>query len=327
MYATLTYNRKTIQIQLNKATITDDLYAMFSEERTPQYQRLKLEIHPKTDIVLENLELYVPTQLASDDRIFCNGFQSWSESRLFGFDEKPDALRWFAKPLMGYYGDYHFDFLPTKKGVLHSWTYGYRIRNNANKNTQSSPQTIDFIGSLDESTAFTCLLYDVHNQQVIIKKDVAGLHLNHSLAALDVVILSGEDPSVFDQYFALHNLPKIEKPVVTGWTSWYNYYNKISETIIEDNLNAFAERNVPIDIFQIDDGWQTRIGDWLSIKPTFPNGMKSVAHKIHQKDFKAGLWLAPFVVEPKSRIFQEKKDWILRGPNGKPLAVGFSHLW
>lgn len=327
MKATLTYNRKTIQIELNKATITDDLYVMFTEERTPQYQRIKLDIHPKTDIVLENLELHLPTNLASDDRVFCNGFQSWSESRLFGFDEKTDALRWLAKPLMGYYGDYHFDFLPTKKGVLHSWTYSYRVSNNPNKNAQNSPQTIDFIGSLDESTAFTCLLYDVQNQQVIIKKDVAGLQLNHSFPALDVVILSGEDPSVFDQYFALQNLPKIQKPVVTGWTSWYNYYNKISETIIEDNLNAFAERDIPIDIFQIDDGWQTRIGDWLSTKPTFPNGMKSVAHKIHQKGFKAGLWLAPFIVEPKSRIFQEKKDWILRGLDGKPLAVGYAAHW
>ena len=307
MYATLTYNRKTIQIELNKATITDDLYALFSEERTPQYKRLKLDIHPKTDIVLENLEVYVPMQLASDDRIFCNGFQSWSESRLFGFNEKSDDLRWFVKPLMGYYGDYHFDFLPTKKGVLHSWTYGYRLSSNSNKNAQNDKQTIDFIGSLDESTAFTCLLYDVQNQRVIIKKDVAGLQLNHSFPALDVVILSGADPSVFDQYFALQNLPKIEKPVVTGWTSWYNYYNKISETIIEDNLNAFAKRDIPIDIFQIDDGWQTRIGDWLSIKPTFPNGMKSVANKIHQNGFKAGYGSLRSLWSQKVVFFKKKR--------------------
>lgn len=324
MKATLTYNQKTIQIQLNTSTITDDLYVIFTEEKTPQYQRLKLDIHPKTDIVLEHLDVHVPMLLASDDRIFCNGFQSWSESRLFGFDEKPDALRWFAKPLMGYYGDYHFDFLPTKKGVLHSWNYSYRMSNNSNENL---PRTIDFIGSLNESTAFTCLMYDIHNQQVIIKKDIGNLHLNHSFPALDVVILSGDTPSVFDQYFALQDLPKIEKPVVTGWTSWYNYYNKISEKIIEDNLNAFAERNIPIDIFQIDDGWQTRIGDWLSVKSSFPNGMKPVADAIHQRGFKAGLWLSPFIVESKSWLFQEKKDWILRGPDGKPLAVGYSPFW
>jgi alpha-galactosidase len=247
-------------------------------------------------------------------------------------------LRWFVKPLMGYYGDYHFDFLPTKKGVLHSWTYGYRIAEantvssiakteNPLSKTENSNQQIDFIGSLDESTAFTCLFYDYANQKIIIKKDLAGLQLSHSFPVLDVVLISGDTPSVFDQYFALQNIPKRTEPVATGWTSWYNYYNKISEKIIEDNLDVFAERELPIDFFQIDDGWQTRIGDWLSIQPSFPNGMKSVADKIHQKRFKAGLWLAPFIVEPKSRIFQEKKDWLLRGPNGKPLAVGYAPHW
>lgn len=140
MRANLTYNRKTIDIQLNKSIITDDLYVIFTEEISEQttpdsigtgpYKRLKLDIHLKTDIVLENLTLQIPTKLAKTNRVFCNGFQSWSESRLFGFDEKPDALRWFAKSLMGYYGDYHFDFLPTKKSVLHSWTYGYHVTQN-----------------------------------------------------------------------------------------------------------------------------------------------------------------------------------------------------
>jgi alpha-galactosidase len=345
MKAVLKYDNKILQIQLNKSTITDELFVSFTDEDTPQYKRLKLDIHPKTDVVLRSLEIELPMNFAATDRVFCNGFQSWSESRLFGFGEKPDALRWLAKPLMGYYGDYHVDFLPTEKGVLHSWTYGYINKNNNKLNqnkptisstlkteftllkTENSEDTINFIGSLDESTAFTCLLYDYKNQKIIIKKDLAGLQLSHSFPALDVLMMSGEAPSVFDQYFALQNLPKLEKPAATGWTSWYNYYNKISETIIEDNLNAFAKRNIPIDFFQIDDGWQTRIGDWLSTQPTFPSGMKAVADNIHAKGFKAGLWLAPFIVEPKSRIFQEKKDWLLRGPSGKPLAVGYSPLW
>jgi alpha-galactosidase len=346
MKAILKYDNKTVELQFNKSTITDDLYVMFTDEGTPegksgqapQYKRLKMTIHPKIDVVLQSLEIELPMSFAATDRVFCNGFQSWSESRLFGFHEKPDALRWFAKPLMGHYGDHHYDFIPTKKGLVHSWTYGYRMAKantvsstskteNPFSKTENSPQQIDFIGSLDESTAFTCLIYDYNNQKIIIKKDLAGLQLSHSFPVLDLLIMTGEDPSVFDQYFALQDLPKREQPVATGWTSWYNYYNKISEKIIDDNLNAFSKRELPIDFFQIDDGWQTRIGDWMSIQPSFPKGMKALAGSIHQKGFKAGLWLAPFIVEPKSRLFEEKKDWILRGPNGKPLAVGYSPLW
>ncbi len=334
MRATLTYNQKTIDIQLNKSTITDDLYVIFTEEQTPPdsigtspYKRLKLVIHPKTDVVLQELTLQIPTKLDKTDRVFCNGFQSWSESRLFGFDEKPDNLRAIAKPLMGYYGDYHFDFLPTKKSVLHSWTYAYHVSQNATPLALQKEQNLNFVGSLDESTAFTCLMYDIDNQQIIVKKDIGNLHLSHSFPVLDLVLMNGEVPSVFDQYFDLQDLPKRDKPVETGWTSWYNYYNKISETIIDENLEAFAKRDIPIDYFQIDDGWQTRIGDWLSVQPSFPNGMKIVADKIHQKGFKAGLWLSPFIVESKSRLFQEKNDWVLRGANGKPVAVGYSPYW
>jgi alpha-galactosidase len=187
--------------------------------------------------------------------------------------------------------------------------------------------TIDFIGSLNEQTGFTCLLYDAENQEVTIKKDVEGLKLSHSFPALDILLMTGDDRSVFDQYRLQMGieLPKVEP--ATGWTSWYNHYTNISEKIILDNLAVFEKRNLPIDFFQIDDGWATRIGDWLSVKPSFPNGMKPVAQKIQAAGFKAGLWLAPLIVEQKSRIFKEKPEWLLRDTHGKLVPAGFSPHW
>ena len=318
--AQLTYNNKILNVQLNKSTIEDELYVMFTEERTPQYVRLKLDIHPKKDIKIQSLEIKIEQPLNVDNqRVMCNGFQSWSETRTYGFDEMPDNLRALAKPLLGYYGDYHFDFVPRRKGILHSWTYGYLTRRDSDK--------IDFIGSLNESTGFTCLIYNALDNSITVKKDIAGLHLNHSFPALDLLIMTGDTPSVFDTYFALQDLPKPKHKPATGWTSWYNHYNKISEEIILDNLKPFKNRDLRIDLFQIDDGWQTRVGDWLSVKPSFPNGMKPVADAIHKEGIKAGLWLAPFIVEPDSLLFKEKPDWILRGTNGKPLTVGYASHW
>jgi alpha-galactosidase len=318
--AQLTYNNKILNVRLNKSTIEDDLFVSFTEEKTATYTRLKLDIHPKKEVKIHSLEVKIEQTLNVDNQyVMCNGFQSWSETRPYRFDEQPDNLRSFAKPLLGYYGDYHFDFIPRKKGSLHSWTYGYLMQNNSDK--------IDFIGSLNESTGFTCLLYDANKNCILIKKDLENLVLNHSFPALDVLLMSGDTPSVFDTYFDLQDLKKTTLKPATGWTSWYNHYTNISEQIILDNLNSFKEKDLRIDIFQIDDGWQTRIGDWLSIKPSFPNGMKPVADAIHRDGKKAGLWLAPFIVEPASRIFKEKPDWILRGPNGKPIAVGYAPHW
>ena len=316
--AQLKYDQKILNVQLNKSTIEDDLFVSFTEEKTALYSRLKLDIHPKKDVVIQGLEVRIKCEMApSVKTAFCNGFQSWSESRQFSFAEQPDNLRGFMKPLMGFYGDYHFDFIPRTKGTLHSWTYGFLQLQNA----------INFVGSLSESTGFTCIIFDKNNGEIIIKKDLKGLELKHSFPALDLLIMQGENADVFDTYFKLQNLPKLTQKYATGWTSWYNYYNKISQEIIDKNLAAFKAKNLPIDIFQIDDGWQTKIGDWLSVKPTFPKGMKVLSDSIHANGFKAGLWLAPFIVEKNSDLFKQKSTWILRGSNGKPIAVGYSPSW
>jgi alpha-galactosidase len=132
----------------------------------------------------------------------------------------------------------------------------------------------------------------------------------------------------FDTYFKLSEIAPPRAPKTTGWTSWYYYYNKIDQEIIQKNLDAFATRNIPIDIFQIDDGWQTHIGDWHTHKTaSFPKGMQFTAQQIHQKGYKAGLWLAPFVVETASDMYKSKPQWLLRDTSGKPVKAGYSPLW
>ncbi len=41
----------------------------------------------------------------------------------------------------------------------------------------------------------------------------------------------------------------------------------INEKIVTDDLEALAKVPEQIDIFQIDDGYQTAVGDWLSTDP------------------------------------------------------------
>ncbi len=320
MKITVQFNNKILDVRLNKSTIIDELYTMCTEEVAPQYKILKLDIHPKQDVILQSIEIEIPFIFNKNrDRVFCNGYQSWSESRLFGFGEMPDNLRSFAKPLMGNCGDYHINYIPRKKGVLHSWSYGY-ISN-------SEDDKIDFIGSLNENTAFTCIIYDADNQVIRIKKDIENLQLSHSFPALEILLMKGDTPSVFNTYFELQGIKKAIQPLATGWTSWYNYSNHISEEIILKNLNQFKEKKALIDIFQVDDGWQTRIGDWLSIKNSFPRGMDFIAQQIHNQGFKAGIWLAPFIVEPKSELLKNKPNWLLKDKNGKLVKAGFAPHW
>jgi len=313
----LQYDDKTISLPLGKMSFFDELYVDYKMVQKGTYIRFTMTVHPKQDIVLQNIALQFDKQYSSQDRIFCNGFQSWSESREYNLNEQLPKLKGFAMKYLGYYGDYHFDDIPRSKGHFHSWNYSY-VRSN---------DTIDFVGSLVENTAFTRIQHDTKKNQLTVNKDVKGLALSHSFPVLDILVTSGKEQSVFDQYFDLIESPPPSAPHLTGWTSWYNYYTNISEEIILKNATAFAEKETPIDIIQIDDGYQTKIGDWLSIKPSFPNGMAKVANEIHDKGFKAGLWLAPFVCEKDSDLFKTKKDWLLKDAQGNPVAVGYTPLW
>ena len=83
--------------------------------------------------------------------------------------------------------------------------------------------------------------------------------------------------------------------------------------------------NLDIDFFQIDDGYQTAVGDWLSIiDEKFPDGMKHCADEIHAKGMKAGLWLAPLGAQFNSKIRKEHPDWIIKDKKGRQVLAGIN---
>ncbi len=313
----LAYNDKIVKIPFGKMSSFDELYVDFNIEETTNFLRIKLTIHPKESIVLKDLELKKVRNYLLHERIFCNGFQSWTESKEFDINETIPKLKPFFTSKFHLQGDYSFKGIPRGKGHFHSWTYSY-IRSN---------ETLDFVGSLSENNAFTIIQHDIKNHSLSIRKECNDLKLAHSFPILDVVILRGKDQTVFDQYFGMRGLPKPKYTPLTGWTSWYNYFTNISEDIILKNATAFAEKEVPIDVIQIDDGYQAQIGDWLKTKPSFPNGMGKMAKEIKKKGFKAGIWIAPFICVEQSEIFQNRKSWLVKNIKGKPLKAGYNSLW
>ena len=208
------------------------------------------------------------------------------------------------------YGDYGF-YRPRGR-VLQSWTYTY-IRNR---------NGIDFAGSLSENTGYTVFEY-YQRKHLRVVKDCKGLHINSPYDVFDLFVATGEENQVFDSFFGLMNLPKPKIGPCTGWTSWYNYYSKISEDVVLDNLAAFCEKSIPIDVFQIDDGYQNAVGDWLVINPKFPQGMKYMASEIKKCGYKAGLWLAPFACEKRSELYQNHPEWIVTKAGYNPGWKGY----
>jgi alpha-galactosidase len=118
--------------------------------------------------------------------------------------------------------------------------------------------------------------------------------------------------------------PRIPGRRLTGWCSWYNLYAAIDEATIGEHLMAAAAfrdaQQVPLDIFLVDDGFTPEMGDWLAFKPQFPRGMAPLVAEIAAAGFTPGLWIAPFLVGNRSRLFREHPDWVVRDrATGGPL--------
>lgn len=110
----------------------------------------------------------------------------------------------------------------------------------------------------------------------------------------------------------------------TGWCSWYYYFEKVSEKDMLENIAWLKERksDFPIEYIQMDDGFQSALGDWLICdRDKFPNGLEFLAQEIHAAGFKPGLWLAPFMVEERSELFGNHPDWMVKDKSGGTVWV------
>jgi alpha-galactosidase len=100
----------------------------------------------------------------------------------------------------------------------------------------------------------------------------------------------------------------------TGWCSWYGYYDRVTQGDVLTNLDAADRLALRIDTVQLDDGYQTGIGDWLTRRTdTFPAPLADLAGRIEATGRAAGIWTAPFLVGADSELAREHPDWLVDG--------------
>lgn len=115
----------------------------------------------------------------------------------------------------------------------------------------------------------------------------------------------------------------------TGWCSWYRYYSGVTERDVLTNLEALAAQRarLPVRYVQLDDGYQEKVGDWLSLNRKFPSGLAALAARIRGAGFVPGIWLAPFFVQRGARLFREHPEWLLRDVDGELRPTGYHPFW
>ena len=278
---------------------------------------VKLTLIPSRQITLISASLEFWHEYEKNEKFFVNGYQSWTTS---GEMSSEDIYRGttplagvtkYTKDMAITSGDYAFTRYEPRPGFFHSFTYTYLRRGDE----------FELFGSLSERNGYTVFYSDMEKHIFSVEKDVEGLTISEPYEMFDIVRFVGGYDEVFDKYFAAMSLPaKKRVDRLTGYTSWYNYFQKIDENIILRDLKGLSRARESVNIFQIDDGYEPFVGDWLDYNgKDFPNGMKTIADAVHREGYLAGIWLAPFNVQRgKSRILKEHPDWLIRNPDGKP---------
>ena len=111
---------------------------------------------------------------------------------------------------------------------------------------------------------------------------------------------------------------ELTKPPLYSWCSWYYCYHNFDMELLEEYAAAFAKErnNSPIQYIQIDAGYFTAAGDWLTHNHLWPGGMEAAARVIKSHGFAPGIWIAPYMVSNRSRIFHDHPDWLLYKKDG-----------
>ena len=256
---------------------------------------------------LESVTAKAPFYIEPDEKIFMNGFQTWTYCPEYTAKSaiRPHApLPKFAveKFSLDRYGDYHFVGYPNRPGMLHGFSYCYFRRG----------ERYRLFASLDERPGYTIFRYDAKAHELSVERDCEGVRCGGDFHAFDLFYAEGGEDEVFDAWFDALGIRPRTAEKIAGYSSWYNRYQDISEQSILDDLTGCAELLEPGDLFQIDDGWEPFVGDWLEPDAQkFPGGMKAAVDAIHEKGFQAGLWLAPFVAQEGSSLLKEHPDWFL----------------
>jgi len=110
--------------------------------------------------------------------------------------------------------------------------------------------------------------------------------------------------------------------LLNNWeTTYFDFNDEKLNHLIQDT------KKLGVDVFLLDDGWfgnkyprngsTAGLGDWQFNKQKLKNGISALGKEATANGIKFGIWLEPEMVNPKSELYENHPDWIIRQPGRK----------
>ena len=285
----------------------------------------RVAVHPSVPVVIDEVVATIRVALEDADAIYLNGYNSWTDSverpimgRMWGLTRAPRSVI-DAHALDGS-GDYRFVSEDARPGHQHGFGYCYLRQGNE----------VLLIGSLNEDSGFTVIREDAEAGTLVFAKEPPArmLEAGEKCEVLGLAVTGGTLESAIDRWLMLAGIrPRVARPIL-GYCSWYRHFGAIDAETLRHDLDGVSRVLGELDlvgtdpVFQIDDGY-AKVGDWLECdRQKFPDGVAVMAREASARGLLPGLWLAPFVCERESKIFEEHPEWILRDERGEMVVAG-----
>ena len=139
----------------------------------------------------------------------------------------------------------------------------------------------------------------------------------------------GEASRNLHRWTRTHLLPDGNRLRLIDNNSWEGCSMDVSENAVLKMMEDSA--NLGIELYVLDDGWfgngaearsspRAGLGDWQFNKDRFPQGLDNIMKAAKKMGIEFGIWFEPEMVNPKSKLFQSKPEWVMRNP-GHELAL------
>ena len=255
-------------------------------------------------------------------RLFSQGYQSWAPTKTLRLGVDEDASR-VPGALAPVNAAFHADPGTAAHGELRSEQVAVLVRPDA------APECVGFTGG--DRHAGTIRARVVGDRiEMCAEAWLGGARTGQPRALHDIVMTAGRDAATLLEEWATtvgqEASARVSAPFVTGWCSWYHYFERVTERVLRENLARAADW--PFEVFQLDDGFQHAIGDWLAPNDRFPSGVEQLAVDIAAAGLTPGIWLAPFLAAPDSELTHTHPEWLAGAPNGDGFAIGmYNEPW
>jgi len=177
------------------------------------------------------------------------------------------------------------------------------------------------IGAITTQNQYTTIYIINKNNKIFVRVacqlDGIILKNNQTLKSEKIYLGFGAKEKSLENFANLlkkcAHVNKVKTPVKGLCCAYYYQGNVVNEKYILDQLDAIDRLPIKtgLNLIQIDAGYCVW-GDWLDTNKQFPSGMKNIVSEIKKRELKAGIWIAPFVASPHSKLFKKHPDWFIK---------------